>query len=243
MTLLEEQNSHCKKKEGNNMKLFIDDANIEAIKELNEYYPIDGVTTNPSILAKAKRDPRETLKEIRSVIGVDRIIFAQAVDLSYEGMLKDAHMIMDLLGKNTVVKLPSTPTGFKAMAALKKEGIQTCGTVVYTPMQAYLAAKAGASYVAPYVNRIDNMGYDGVGVVKKIQNILENNSMDCEVLAASFKNSMQVLELAEYGVGNATCAADVIKGFVKNAAIDGAIQDFVNDFEALTGKTSMSELE
>jgi fructose-6-phosphate aldolase 2 len=243
MTLLEEQNSHCKKKEGNNMKLFIDDANIEAIKELNEYYPIDGVTTNPSILAKAKRDPRETLKEIRSVIGEDRIIFAQAVDLSFEGMIKDAHMIVELLGKNTVVKLPSTPTGFKAMMALKKEGITTCGTVVYTPMQAYLAAKAGASYVAPYVNRIDNMGYDGVRVVQQIQDILDNNAMDCEVLAASFKNSQQVLELAEYGVGNATCAADVIKGFVKSLAIDGAIQDFVDDFKALTGRTSMSDLD
>ena len=225
------------------MKLFIDDANLEAIKELNEYYPVDGVTTNPSILAKAKKDPRETLKAIREIIGEDKIIFAQAVDLSFEGMLKDARMIMDLLGKNTVVKLPSTPTGFKAMMALKKEGIPTCGTVVYTPMQAYLAAKAGASYVAPYVNRIDNMGYDGVRVVQQIQEILDNNDMDCEVLAASFKNSQQVLELAEYGVGNATCAADVIKSFVKNLAIDGAIQDFVDDFKALTGKTSMSELE
>ncbi len=225
------------------MKLFIDDANLEAIKEINEYYPVDGVTTNPSILAKAKRDPRETLKMIREIIGEDKIIFAQAVDLTFEGMLKDAHMIIELLGKNTVVKIPSTPTGFKAMMALKKEGITTCGTVVYTPMQAYLAAKAGASYVAPYVNRIDNMGYDGIGVVKKIQNILENNGMDCEVLAASFKNSQQVLELAEYGIANATCGADVIRAFVKNAAIDGAVQDFVDDFEALTGRTSMSELD
>ncbi len=225
------------------MKLFIDDANLEAIKEINEYYPVDGVTTNPSILAKAKRDPRETLKMIREIIGEDKIIFAQAVDLTFEGMLKDAHMIIELLGKNTVVKIPSTPTGFKAMMALKKEGITTCGTVVYTPMQAYLAAKAGASYVAPYVNRIDNMGYDGISVVKKIQNILENNGMDCEVLAASFKNSQQVLELAEYGIANATCGADVIRAFVKNAAIDGAVQDFVDDFEALTGRTSMSELD
>ena len=225
------------------MKLFIDDANLDAIREIIEYYPVDGVTTNPSILAKAKRDPRETLKAIREIIGEDRIIFAQAVDLTFEGMLKDAHMIVDLLGKNTVVKLPSTPTGFKAMMALKKEGIPTCGTVVYTPMQAYLAAKAGASYVAPYVNRIDNMGYDGVRVVQQIQDILDNNAMDCEVLAASFKNSQQVLELAEYGVGNATCAADVIRGFVKNLAIDGAIQDFVDDFKALTGRTSMCDLD
>lgn len=224
------------------MKLFIDDANIEAIRELCEYYPVDGVTTNPSILAKAKRDPRKTLQEIRAVIGEDKILFAQAVALDFEGMLRDAHMLMEMLGKNTVVKIPCTPIGFKAMMALKKEGIKTCGTVVYTPMQAYLAAKAGASYVAPYVNRIDNMGYDGVGVVQQIQEILENNAMDCEVLAASFKNSQQVLELARYGVGNATCAADVIKAFVKNPAIDAAVTDFVEDFKTLTGKTAMADL-
>lgn len=225
------------------MKLFIDDANIDAIKELIEYYPIDGVTTNPSILTKAKKDPRETLLAIRKAIGNDMIIFAQAVDLSYEGMIQDAHMIMELLGKNTVVKIPSTPTGFKAIKALRKEGITTCGTVVYTPMQAYLAAKAGASYVAPYVNRIDNMGYDGVAIVKQIQDILKTNNMDCEVLAASFKNSQQVLELCEYGVANATCAADVIKAFAKNPAIDAAVDDFVSDFQSLTGKTSMCALD
>lgn len=225
------------------MKLFIDDADIEAIKELNEYYPIDGVTTNPSILAKAKKDPKETLMAIRKVIGDDKLIFAQAADTGFEGMIKDAHVIVDLLGKNTVVKIPSTKVGFKAIMALKKEGIATCGTVVYTPMQAYLAAKAGASYAAPYVNRIDNMGYDGVGVVKTIQNIFENNGMECEVLAASFKNSQQVLELAEYGVGSATCSADVIKAFVKNSAIDDAVQAFVDDFKALTGKTSMADLD
>ena len=224
------------------MKLFIDDANVEAIKRICDLYPIDGVTTNPTILARVKRDPRETLKEIREIIGSDGILFAQAVGLSYEGMLKDARMLTDLLGDNTIVKIPSSPTGFKAIRTLKAEGIRTCGTVVYTPMQAYLAAKAGASYVAPYVNRIDNMGFDGGKVVTEIQDILTNNYMDCEVLAASFKNSQQVLELCEYGIDNATCAVDVIESFVKNPAIYSAIQDFVDDFEKLTGKTAMSDL-
>ena len=109
-------------------------------------------------------------------------------------------------------------------------------------MQAYLAAKAGASYVTPYVNRIDNMGYDGVSVTKKIQDILENNGYECKVLAASFKNSNQVLELCEYGVGAATCSPDVIDNFVKNVAIDKAVDDFVKDFEEYTGKHSMKEI-
>ncbi len=225
------------------MKLFIDDANIDAIRELTEYYPVDGVTTNPSILAKAGRDPRETLKMIRETIGEDKIIFAQAVASDCEGMLEDARMIMDLLGRNTIVKIPCTPVGFKAMMRLKEEGIRTCGTVVYTAMQGYLAAKAGASYVAPYVNRIDNMGYDGIEVVKQIQDILDNSETDCEVLAASFKNSQQVLELARYGIGGATCGSDVIRAFVKNAAIDSAVQDFVDDFEKLTGVTAMTALK
>ena len=224
------------------MELYIDDANIEAIERLIDLYPIDGVTTNPSILAKAKKDPKEILNEIRKIIGEDRILFVQALPLTAEGMIEDARTIVKELGNNTIVKIPSIPEGFKAIRELKKEGIRTCGTVVYTPLQAYLAAKAGASYVAPYVNRIDNMGYDGVSVVKKIQNILENNAFDCKILAASFKNSNQVLELCEYGIGAATCAPDVIENFVKNAAIDKAVDDFVKDFEGLTGKHSMKEV-
>ena len=224
------------------MELYIDDANIEAIERLIDLYPIDGVTTNPSILAKAKKDPKEILNKIRKIIGEDRILFVQALPLTAEGMIEDARTIVKEFGNNTIVKIPSIPEGFKAIRELKKEGIRTCGTVVYTPLQAYLAAKAGASYVAPYVNRIDNMGYDGVSVVKKIQNILENNAFDCKILAASFKNSNQVLELCEYGIGAATCAPDVIENFVKDAAIDKAVDDFVKDFEGLTGKHSMKEV-
>lgn len=223
------------------MKLFIDDANIEDIKRIYDLYPVDGVTTNPSILSKQKRNPKEVLKEIREFIGEEGILFAQALPLDAEGMIEDALAITEDLGKNTVVKIPSIPEGFKAIKALKEKGITTCGTVVYTPMQAYLAAKAGASYVAPYVNRIDNMGYDGIAITKQIQDILENNGMDCEVLAASFKNSQQVLELADYGVGASTCAPSVIDAFVKNPAIDGAVNDFINDFESIGEGKSMKD--
>lgn len=215
------------------MKLLIDDAHIEDIKRIYDLYPVDGVTTNPSILSKTGRNPKEVLTEIRNFIGNDALLFVQAVPLKADDMVEDALAITDLLGKETVVKIPSIPQGFKAIRLLKEKGITTCGTVVYTPMQAYLAAKAGASYVAPYVNRIDNMGYDGVKVVKEIQDILAKNNMECEVLAASFKNSQQVMELAAYGIGAATAAPSVIDSFVKNAAIDGAVQDFIDDFAKL----------
>ena len=225
------------------MELFIDDADISEIKRINDLYPVDGVTTNPTILFKAGRDPRITLQEVRNAVGNDRIIFAQAVASGAEGMVKDAHMIVELLGANTVVKIPAAGEGFKAIRILAKEGIRTCGTVVYTPMQGYLAAKAGASYVAPYVNRIDNMGYDGIGTVMKIQDILNGCSSDCKVLAASFKNSQQVLELAAYGIGAATAAPSVIDGFVNSKAILGAVDDFQNDFEKLTGIRAMTDLK
>ena len=225
------------------MKLYIDEANIDLIKEVIEYYPIDGVTTNPSILAKAEKDPIETLKAIRRIIGPDQLLFAQAVGKTYKEMIDDAYMLVRLLGINTVVKIPSTQTGFKAMRKLRDEGFPICGTVVYTPMQAYIAAKCGANFVAPYVNRIDNMGFDGVDVVKQIQNILVNNKMDCELLAASFKNSQQVLELAEYGIANATCSGDVIKAFANNPAIEAAVDDFISDFKTKTNCTSMQEFK
>ena len=214
------------------MKLIIDDAHIDLIKKIYEYYPVDGVTTNPSILAKSGRQPFEVLKEIRSFIGE---LHVQVVAKDADGMVDDAHRIVKELGANTYVKVPSIPEGFKAMKALAKENINITATAIYTPMQAYLAAKCGASYAAPYVNRIDNMGFNGIQVAKQIHDIFKNNNLKTEVLAASFKNSQQVLELCEYGIGASTIAPDIIEGLVKNQAITSAVDDFVKDFEGLTG--------
>lgn len=217
------------------MKFIIDDANVEAIRRLVEYYPIDGVTTNPSILAKSGRQPFDVLKEIRSIIGPEKELHAQVTATDAEGMVADGRRIAAELGPNTFAKVPSVPEGFKAMKALVAEGIPVTATAVYTPMQAFIAAKCGASYAAPYVNRIDNMGFNGVAVAKQIHDILKVNGLACEVLAASFKNSQQVLELTEYGVGACTIGSDVIDGLVKNAAIDAAVDAFTADFEGLVG--------
>ncbi len=150
-------------------------------------------------------------------------------------MAEEGRKIVGVLGANTFVKVPSVPEGFKAMKQLHAEGIPITATAVYTPMQAYLAGMCGASYAAPYVNRIDNMGYDGVQAARDIHDIFAKNNMGCQVLAASFKNSQQVLELCRYGVGAATVAPDVIEGLVKNPAIDSAVEAFIHDFEGLTG--------
>ena len=122
------------------------------------------------------------------------------------------------------------------MQQLKAEGLRFIGTAAYTPMQGFLAAKCGAEYVAPYVNRIDNMGFDGIQVSKDIHDAIQRNSLDSGLLAASFKNSQQVLELVKYGVKAVTVAPDVIEGLVKNAAIDAAIAQFSRDFAGLVGE-------
>ncbi len=217
------------------MKLIIDDAHIELIKRVYEFYPVDGVTTNPTILAKSGRNPYEVLKEIREFIGEGAELHVQAVSKEAAGMVKEAERIVSELGKNTFVKIPSVPEGFKAMKMLQEEGISVTATAVYTPMQAFLAAKCGASYTAPYINRIDNMGYNGIQVAKNIHDIFRNNQFKTEVLAASFKNSQQLLELCEYGIGASTVAPDVIEGLVKNQAITAAVDEFIKDFEGLTG--------
>ena len=217
------------------MKLIIDDAHIDQIKKIYEYYPVDGVTTNPTILAKSGRQPYEVLKEIREFIGAEAELHVQVVAQEAAGMVEDAHRIAEELGQGTFVKVPAVPEGFKAMKVLHGEGVKLTATAIYTPMQAFLAAKAGAAYAAPYINRIDNMGYNGVKVAKDIHDIFRNNGLKTEVLAASFKNSQQLLELCEYGVGASTVSPDVIFGLVKNTAITSAIDDFIADFEGLVG--------
>lgn len=217
------------------MKLLIDDADIAKIKHIYEFYPVDGVTTNPSILAKSGRKPYEVLKEIRDFIGDKAELHAQVISRTAEGMIEEAHAMVKVLGKNTFIKVPSVPEGFKAMRALKAEGFNITATAIYTPMQAYLAAKSGADYAAPYVNRIDNLGANGIESVKMIQDIFDNNGFKTQILAASFKNSNQVQELCAYGVGASTVAPDVIEGLVKNACVTGAVEDFIRDFEGLCG--------
>ena len=218
------------------MKLIIDDAHIDQIKELYEYYPIDGVTTNPTILAKSGRNPYEVLHEIRDFIGADAELHVQVIARNADGMVADAHRIVKELGDNTYVKIPSVQEGFKAMKLLSNEGINITATAIYTPLQAFIAAKSGALYAAPYINRIDNMGYDGVEIAQHIHDIFENNGFKTEVLAASFKNSQQLLELAEYGIGASTASPDVIFALVKNEAITSAINQFISDFEKLVGE-------
>ena len=217
------------------MKLCIDDADVKAIRRIMDYYPIDGVSTNPSILSKTGRKPYEVLREIRDIIGEEGELFVQVISEDAEGMVREAEQIVVELGTTTLIKIPCVPEGYRAMKRLKANGTRFIGTAVYTSMQGFLAAKCGAEYIAPYVNRIDNLGYDGVQVAKDIHDMIVRNGLDSGLLAASFKNSQQVLELIRYGVKAVTVSPDVIDGFVKNAAVDAAVRQFVSDFRGLAG--------
>ncbi|MDR3756026.1 MULTISPECIES: transaldolase family protein [Enterocloster] len=218
------------------MKFIIDDADIAKIKDIYNTFAVDGVTTNPSILAKSGRQPYEVLTEIREFIGPDAELHVQVIALDAEGMVRDGHRIVEVLGKNTYVKVPTTKEGLRAMKLLHGEGIRVTATAIYTRMQAFLAAKAGADYAAPYVNRIDNLGGDGVKTAQDIHDIFRKNGLNCQVLAASFKNSQQVQELCEYGIGAATISPDVIEALIKNDSVTMAVEAFVKDFEGLCGK-------
>lgn len=214
------------------MKLLIDDANIENIKYLYEYFPVSGVTTNPSILFKNKKDPVETLTQIRKFIGDDEL-HIQVLSDNASDIVKEARLLKEKFGANTFIKIPTNKEGLKAMRLLNNDKTRITATAIYSPTQAFLASLAGADYVAPYVNRIDNLGYDGVETTIKIQNILEKNQTDTKVLAASFKNTNQVLKLAEYGISIATCSYEVFGKFIEDNNVNKAVEDFVNDFKAI----------
>ncbi|MFV0361568.1 MAG: transaldolase family protein [Suipraeoptans sp.] len=218
------------------MKLIVDYANIDKIKELYEYFPIDGVTTNPSIIAREGKPPLESLTKIREFIGDNGELHAQVISNTAEGMVDEAHRMQKVLGNNTYIKIPTIREGLKAIKMLKSEGANITATAIYTAQQAYLAAKAGAHYAAVYVNRIDNLGANGVKVAKDVHDIFKTNSFATEVLAASFKNTQQVLELCEHGIGAATIAPDVIEGLLINNSVDMAVDAFTVEFEKLCGK-------
>ena len=218
------------------MTFLIDDADIDRIKALYNYYPIDGVTTNPSILAKYGKPPYEALFAIREFIGNKAALHVQVISTTAEAMVEEGRKIERMLGNNTYIKIPTIPEGLKAMQILRSEGYHVTATAIYTPMQAYLAAKAGAEYAAPYVNRIDNLGGDGVASTKRMHDIYVNSNANTKILAAGFKNSQQVQELCEYGITCLTIASDVIENLIKNANVTTAVDDFVADFEKLCGK-------
>lgn len=217
------------------MIYILDTADIEAIKHCNEFYPLAGVTTNPSIISKENTEFWKLVKEIRSIIGEEKMLHVQTVQTKADKIVEEAKLMKKELGGELFVKIPIGEEGLKATMELKKLGIGVTMTAIFTPAQALIAAKAGASFVAPYVNRLDNIIGDGTEVVAQIVELFDNYNLDCKVLAASFKNAEQVHKCALYGCHSVTVSADIMKTLISHPMTDAAIDGFEKDWKRVYG--------
>jgi len=210
------------------MKFFLDTANLQELREGAALGVVDGVTTNPSLLAKEAGDPEAQLREICSII--DGPISAEVVATDAAGMLAEGRH-WAAFHPNIVVKLPCTTEGLKASKALSKEGKRINMTLIFSPLQALLAAKAGASYVSPFVGRLDDIATDGLQLVADIVQIFDNYEFECEVLAASLRGPMHVLEAAKLGAHVGTMPWSVLQSLVKHPLTDSGLKRFLDDWE------------
>ena len=210
------------------MKFFIDTANIEQIKDANRMGMIDGVTTNPSLIAKESGDFETIVKEICRI--VDGPVSAEVIALDLEGMLKEARHLASL-HPNIVVKIPMTIDGLKAVRQLSEEGIKTNVTLVFSPLQALMAAKAGASYVSPFIGRLDDISHDGLLLVEQIVEIYSNYAFETEIIVASVRHPLHVLESALIGADIATIPYGVLSKMAGHPLTDKGIQAFLDDWK------------
>ncbi|MCK4739464.1 MAG: fructose-6-phosphate aldolase [Deltaproteobacteria bacterium] len=210
------------------MKFFIDTANIKEIKEANEYGLVDGVTTNPSLIAREGRDFKEVIAEICTI--VDGPISAEAVSLDAEGLIKEGKELVKI-HKNIVVKIPMTMEGLKATKTLAGEGIKTNVTLVFSAVQALLAAKAGATFVSPFIGRLDDISTPGMDLVHSILDILDNYDFPTELIVASVRSPMHVLEAAMSGAHIATIPFKVLEQLSKHPLTEAGLEKFLADWE------------
>lgn len=215
------------------MKLFIDTANIAAIKEANAYGILSGVTTNPSIIAKEGRDFTETVKEIVSI--VDGVVFAEVISMEHEKMVEEARELVKI-SPQISIKIPMCAEGLKAISLLKKEGIRTNCTLIFSAAQALLAARAGASYVSPFVGRLDDIGATGVDLIADIAEIFAIHEINCEIIAASTRSPLHVIQCAKAGAHIATIPPTVIQQMLSHPLTTAGLERFMADWDALLAK-------
>ncbi|MEW5843301.1 MAG: fructose-6-phosphate aldolase [Bacteroidota bacterium] len=215
------------------MKFFIDTANIKEIKEAASYGLLDGVTTNPSLVSKEGKDFRELLDEIIKI--VDGPISAEVVSTNYDGIMKEAHELSKI-HKNIVVKVPLIKEGIKAVKSLSEEGINTNVTLCFSPSQALLAAKAGATYISPFVGRLDDISHVGMDLVQQIVQIYRNYNYTTQVLVASIRSPLHLVDAALMGADVATMPFDVIEKLFRHPLTDIGLEKFLSDWKKLPQK-------
>ncbi len=215
------------------MKFFIDTANIEQIKEAASLGVLDGVTTNPTLISREQGEPKEIYRAICEI--VDGPVSAEVIALDFDGMVREARELA-AIHKNIVVKIPMTKEGLKAVKQLNTENIRTNVTLVFNPIQALLAARAGATFVSPFVGRLDDIATAGMELITQIKQIFDNYMIETEIIVASIRHPMHVVEAALYGADIATIPFAVIEKMIKHPLTDIGIERFLADWEKIQKK-------
>ena len=217
------------------MRFFIDTANVDEIRKANDMWVICGVTTNPSLIAKEGRDFKKTIEEITTIVDGPISGEVKATTVKAEDMISEAREIAKI-HKNMVVKIPMTEEGLKAVKVLSKEGIKTNVTLIFSANQALLAARAGATYVSPFLGRLDDISTDGLELIRTISEIFATHAIETEIISASVRHPIHVTECALAGADIATVPYNVIVQMTKHPLTDQGIEKFKKDYEAVFGK-------
>lgn len=212
------------------MKIFLDTANISAIKMYNDMGLVDGITTNPSLMAKEGGDPQKVMEEIVRIVKGD--VSLEVLSVETNGMLEEGRRLRKY-GNNVVVKCPLTPDGLKACKILTSENIPVNVTLCFSVNQAILAAKAGAKYVSPFIGRLDDNGQDGMNLIREMHQVFENYKFGTQILVASVRHPMHVVEAAKIGADVVTLPPDVLGKMIKHPLTDAGLKNFLADWEKL----------
>jgi len=222
------------------MKYFIDSANVEKIRRITELFPCDGVTTNPTILARESEDPAKTLLEIRKVIG-DRLLFAQVTAEKGDLMIRQALTLAEKLGQPLSIKIPATVQGIYAMKELSRRGVSVTATAVYTVQQAMMCAKAGADYIAPYVSHIDDSGIDSTETVGTMAKLLTVHAPKTVILAASFRVTEQINRVIAAGAGAVTVTPETFEKLISSDGTKRETDSFAKNWNAKFGDSEITD--
>lgn len=225
------------------MKYLLDTANLKDIRHYCDIFPIAGVTSNPSIVKKEGNiDFFSHMKEIRSIIGMEKPLHIQVTALDTEGILKDAETILNKVDNNVYIKIPVTMEGIKAIKILKERKIRVTATAVYSKQQGFLAMEAGADFIAPYFNRMENMGIDSDDVIASMVEMIDRYNYPAQILAASFKNAGQVDRAFLAGAHTATLDPSILEAALLQPHIISAVDAFDSDWKSIFGNKTISEL-
>ncbi|EGG41932.1 putative transaldolase [Candidatus Nitrosarchaeum limnium SFB1] len=216
------------------MKIFLDTANLEAIRKFNDMGLLDGITTNPSLLSKEGGNPKDVMEEIAKIIKGD--VSLEVVSTEYSGMIEEGKRLREY-GKNVVVKVPMTPDGLKACKSFSLQGIPVNVTLVFSPNQALLAAKSGAKYVSPFIGRLDDIGQDGMSLIQDIKTIFKNYpEFKTQILVASIRHPMHVIDAAKIGADVVTLPPAVLDKMLQHPLTDIGLENFLSDWEKLNSR-------